>query len=242
MPQPIVILGGFLSFAAAYREMRTTLEALTGQPVLVAEVQAYDWLGNSSRLGWAHVLHKLDWTVRQAAQHSCTGKVALVGHSTGGVLGRLYLRPEPFLGQRYRGLDRVDRLITLGSPHYNNGGLTRGGRLSRWVEQRYPGAYSAPRVAYVSVAGRLRRGDLGGSRAERWAYRTYRDLCGDGTVWGDGLIPVVSALLQGARPVTLEGASHFPGFGKHWYGEAEVVRQWWSLTEGQPGAGAPASR
>jgi len=241
MPQPIVILGGFLSFAAVYREMRTTLKTLTGQPVLAADVQGYDWLGNSSRLGWAHVLHKLDWTVRQAAQRSSTGKVTLIGHSAGGVLGRLYLSSESFFGRTYRGLERVDRLITLGSPHYNNGGLARGGRLSRWVEQRYPGAYYTPEVAYVSVAGRLCQGDLGGPRAERWAYRTYRDLCGDGTVWGDGLIPVVSALLQGAQPIVLEGVSHFPGFGKPWYGDAEVVRQWWSLTEGQPGVGAPAS-
>jgi pimeloyl-ACP methyl ester carboxylesterase len=184
----------------------------------------------------------LDWTVRQAAQRSATGKVTLIGHSTGGVLGRLYLSPEPFLGRTYRGLERVDRLITLGSPHYNTGGLARGGCLSRWVEQRYPGAYYAPEVAYVSVAGRLRRGDLGGSRAERWAYQTYRDLCGDGAVWGDGLIPVASALLQGARPVTLEGVSHFPGFGQHWYGDAEIVRQWWSWTESHPGVGAPGSR
>jgi hypothetical protein len=241
MPQPIVILGGFLSFAAVYGGMRTALRALTGQLVLVAEVQGYDWLGNTSRLGWAHVLHKLDGAIQQAARRSVTGRVTLIGHSVGGVLGRLYLSPEPFLGRAYRGLDRVDRLITLGSPHYNTGGLARGGRLSRWVEQRYPGAYYAPGVAYSSVAGRSRRGDLGGSRAERWAYRLYRGLGGDGTAWGDGLIPVASALLQGARPVTLEGISHAPGFGQRWYGDAVAVRQWWPLTEGQLGGVPPAS-
>jgi hypothetical protein len=226
-PQPIVILGGFLSFAVAYREMRTVLQTLTGQPVFIVQVQGYDWLLNASRLGWAHLLHKLDRTVQQAAHRSATGQIALIGHSIGGVLGRLYLSPKPFLGRAYRGVDYVERLITLGSPHYNTGGTTRGGRLSRWVEQRYPGAYFAPRVAYTAVAGRSCRGALDGSRAERFAYGSYRDLGGDGGVWGDGLIPVASALLQGAEAITLEGVSHFPGFGEGWYGGAEAVRRWW---------------
>jgi len=226
--QPIVIFGGFMSFSMLYWEMRDALASFTGQPVWIVETLGHDWLPSVTRLGWAYLLRKLDRTVQQALGESATDKVTLIGHSAGGVLARLYLSPKPFLGHAYRGLDHVDHLITLGSPHHNQGGLTRGGPMSRWVEQRYPGAHFAPQVKYASVAGKLIRGDPAGSLHERWVYNNYAKIGGDGSAWGDGLIPVDSALLRGSNQLVLDGVSHFSGFGGPWYGSQEIIPLWWN--------------
>jgi pimeloyl-ACP methyl ester carboxylesterase len=223
--QPVVILGGFMSFALLYEEMRDELASTTGQPVAIAQTFGHDWLPSVTPLGWTRLLRKLDRAVRLAASRSATGKVTLIGHSMGGVLARLYLSPRSFMGQVYRGLDLVDRLITLGSPHHNQAGLTRGGVMSRWVERHYPGAFFAPRVEYVSVAGKVIQGNLAGTGRERWVYQNHKKMCGRSDTWGDGIVPVESALLRGAQHVVLDGVSHF-GFGAPWYGSPEVIPLW----------------
>lgn len=225
--QPIVIFGGFMSFSMLYWEMRDALASIARQPVWIVQTVGHDWLPSVTSLGWAFLLRKLDQTVRQALGDSETGKVTLIGHSAGGVLARLYLNPKPFWGHVYRGRDTVDHLITLGSPHYNRGGLTFGGPMSRWVEHRCPDACHAPQVRYTSVAGKLIRGDANGSLHARWVYHNYDKIGGDGKAWGDGLIPVDSALLRGSNQVVLDGVSHFSGFGGPWYASPEIIPLWW---------------
>jgi len=227
--QPVVILGGFLSPARLYEAMREALARLTSQPVWIVPLRGPEWLLSVTPVGWAYLLRQLEQTVQRARRDSPTGRVTLIGHSAGGVLGRLYLSPQPFAGHGYRGLEAVSDLITLGSPHYNQAKLTRGGLLSRWVEQRYPGAYFTPQVHYVSAAGQARQGNPTGTLAERWVYREYKAIGGDGRAWGDGLIPTRSALLQGSDQITLEGVGHFVGFAPTWYGQAEVIPTWWPL-------------
>jgi pimeloyl-ACP methyl ester carboxylesterase len=229
----IVLVGGFASPYAVYAGFARTLGVVTGQPVHVVEAQSYDWIPSIVPAGWVLVLNKLHKSVCEAvAAHE--RKVTLVGHSAGGVLARLYLGPEPFFGQRYRGLDRVDRVITLGSPHYNQQRWLHGGMMSRWVEKRYPGACFSDRVQYISIAGRLMRGKRWGSPREQHAYAFYKKIAGNGESWGDGLIPVESALLSGSRHISMAGVGHFAGFGGPWYGSRETVQQWWeSVQAGQ---------
>jgi hypothetical protein len=231
--QPIVIFGGFLSFPEVYSGMRDTLGQITRQPVWIVEAWTHDWIRSATLEGWARLLRKLEHAVHQAVRHSTTGKVTLIGHSAGGVMSRLYLSPMPLLGHAYRGLDFVTHLITLGSPHYNqNGGLRR-----RWVEGQVPGSYFAPQVKYTSVAGKMIRGKRHGSLRERWAYRFYKQLCGDGHAWGDGLVPLASQLLSGSQKIVLEGVSHFTGFGGPWYGTEKVIHRWWNActSDNEPG-------
>lgn len=226
--QPIVIMGGILSFPTVYRRMRDALAQFTGRPVWIVGIHGYDWTGSAMPSGWAHLLRKLDHTVRQAVSDSKTGKVTLVGHSAGGLVARLYLSPRPFMRHAYHGLDYVDHLITLSSPHNYQRRSIHGGWLPGWLEKRYPGAYFAPEVRYTSVAGKLIRGNPHGSFRERHAYALYKELIGNGDVWGDGLVPVASALLHGSQQLTLDGVSHFRGFGGPWYGATEVIPQWWN--------------
>jgi pimeloyl-ACP methyl ester carboxylesterase len=225
--QPLVIFGGFMSFTMLYWDMRDALQRITGQSVFVVDVLGHDWLPTITSLGWPHLLRKLEQTVKTAAERSDTGKVTLIGHSAGGVFARLFLSPHPFMGHAYRGLDVVSDLITLGSPHYNRGGRTRGGHTSRWIENRYPGAYFTPQVNYVAVAGRAQQGSKNGSLRERWTYKTYKEIAGEGNIWGDGLVPTQSALLNGAYQIILDGVNHFSGFGGPWYGHQDVIPGWW---------------
>jgi len=59
-----------------------------------------------------------------------------------------------------------------------------------------------------------------------------------GDVWGDGLIPVRSALLEGSRQIELDGVGHFVGFGGSWYGVPEVIARWWTLVKENAGIGS----
>lgn len=199
------------------------LQTLTGAPVLVVPVSRIDWMVTLTEWGWIRILLKLQETVDRAYRMGNSHRITLVGHSSGGVMGRLYLSPEPFKGHRFRGLDQVRHLITLGSPHRN----VRGARLRRWVDRTFPGAYFAPRVVYTTVAGRTIQGNRRGQARDRLAHWFYRQLCGEGSQWGDGVVPLASARLEGARNLVLDAVSHTPIGGKRWYGTPDVVRDWW---------------
>jgi len=240
---PLVILGGSFATGRDYWEMRPALEKLSRGPVSIVQVTRLDWALSLTGFGWARILKKLDTTVRRALGETGAAKVVLVGHSLGGVIGRLYLSPRPFRGHVYAGRDVVRCLVTLGSPHLNR----RGSFMRRWVGRKYPGAYFAPEVQYVAVAGKALLGDRNGSREERAAFRGYRHLCGRGDVWGDGTVPLASALLEGALPVVLDGVFHSPRRGRRWYGNTRTVWRWWDaagpcLADGEKGDGAGDER
>ncbi len=86
---PIVIIGGFLSYARAYRGMQQELSAHTGQSVSIADIPGHEWLLAVSSQCWARLLAGLDRAVQHAAQSAPGVKITLVGHSAGGVLARL---------------------------------------------------------------------------------------------------------------------------------------------------------
>ena len=220
--EPVVVLGGFLSSPGFYREMCRSIRTLHECPVEVADVWLWHWAAAVSARGWSRILDLLHDAVTALAPRSPTGKVVLVGHSAGGVIGRLYLSDQPFRGRTYGGLERVSTLITLGSPHHN----PERARLRRHVEQRLPGAFYAPQVRYVAVAGRAVAGDRNGDSAARRAGWFYRHLLGTGDDWGDGLVPVESALLDGAEELVMDGVFHAPVFGTPWYGSADAVERW----------------
>ncbi len=224
---PIIIFGGFLSYPGMYTEMRRALRDLSRRPVYVVRAYSYDWLAAITLAGNARLLRKLDQTVRQSVTNTDSGKITLIGHSQGGVLARLYLSAEPFLGHRFNGAQWIDRLVSLGSPHLNQGPLQRGGRIARYIEQHCSVDGLTAGVQITCVAGKLIRGSLLTSPQARTAYRRYEELCGDGAVWGDGLIPLPSALLPGTERVILEGVGHYSLVGEPWYGSPDVITRWW---------------
>ena len=48
-------------------------------------------------------------------------------------------------------------------------------------------------------------------------------------VAGDGLVPVASALLPGARHLVLDDAVHGPGVHAPWYGQEAQLNAWWPV-------------
>ncbi|MCP9900001.1 esterase [Cyanobium sp. Cruz CV13-4-11] len=229
--QPILILGGFLISPEAYGPMVTRLEQLSGQPVRLVPVGKPEWLLTVFAFAWAGILDRVQATAAELSRRSPTGKVTLIGHSSGGIMLRLFLDEAPFQGRRYDGKALADTLVMLGSPHT----ALKATVLRRMVAERLPACPFADRVRYVSVAGDL---DLQAASpmAQRLAPAAYRNSTGDPTGRGDGLVPVASALLEGSTSLVLPGVAHGGAFGPSWYGSPDVVERWWSAGFSAPGA------
>jgi hypothetical protein len=220
-PAPTLILGGFLITPEAYAPMAAAIEAATGQPVAVVPASRGDWLLTSWSLGWTRLLDRAQDLLLPLAAASPTGRVNLVGHSSGGVMLRLLLGDEPFAGRVYGQRRRVQSLVTLGSPHQ----AIRATALRQLVDRRYPGAFFQGELAYLAVAGAIEPEQLR-PRARRLTARSYSAINGDPSSRGDGLVPLSSALLAGAEPLLLEGVGHGGWFAERWYGSPEVLPQW----------------
>ncbi|CAA7406446.1 unnamed protein product [Spirodela intermedia] len=64
----------------------------------------------------------------------------------------------------------------------------------------------------------------------RFVGQGYKQVCGRADVWGDGVVPEISAHLDGALNISLDGVYHSP-FGsdetrRPWYGTPAVLDQW----------------
>ena len=225
LSQPVVILGGFLITEEAYRPLAAWIEQATGAAVRIVPASKLDWLATSWGFGWCRLLDRVDSSVRELQSQSPTGRVTLIGHSSGGVMLRPYLADQVFLGRRFNGATRCNRLITLGSPHQ----AVRATPLRARVDRELPGCPEADRVDYVAVAGRLDpRGANASSFSRRSAARSYRQIMGDPALEGDGLVPVQSALLRDARWIELADTAHGGLFGRSWYGSTDRIERWWS--------------
>ncbi|MCP9887226.1 esterase [Cyanobium sp. ATX 6A2] len=220
-PSPTLILGGFLITPEAYAPMAAAIAAHSHQPVQVVPASRGDWLLTSWSLGWRRLLDRSQALLEGLAAGSPSGKVNLVGHSSGGVMLRLLLGDEPFAGRVYGLRHRVDTLLSLGSPH----SAIRGTALRRLVDQRYPGAFFAGSVRYLSVAGAIAPEQLR-PRARRLMARSFGAINNDPGSRGDGLVPISSALLAGSEQRLLEGVGHGGWFAERWYGSATVLPQW----------------
>lgn len=218
---PTLILGGFLITPEAYAPMATAIAAHTGQPVAVVPASRFDWLLTSWSVGWTRLLDRAQTLLLQLAAAAPNGRVNVVGHSSGGVMLRLLLGDVPFAGRVYGQRSKVQQLISLGSPHQ----AIRGTALRQLVDQRYPGAFFAEAVRYLAVAGAITPEELR-PRARGLVARSYRAINGDANSRGDGLVPLSSALLQGAEPLVLEGVGHGGWFAERWYGSPDVLPRW----------------
>ena len=227
--QPVVILGGFLITDEAYGPMAQWLKAQGGLDVSVVHASRVDWLLTSSAWGWQRLLQRVDQSVKQARDRCAGGPVTLIGHSSGGVMLRLYLAEHGLEGASLNGQKLCDRLISLGSPHQ----ALRATPLRAMVDRLLPGCACASDVDYISVAGRLNlQSPAASAFARRSAPGNYERICGDGQAPGDGLVPVSSAWLKGSRLIELEDTAHGGFFGQPWYGSAERISQWWAMAQG----------
>ena len=171
------------------------------------------------------------------------GRIAIVGHSAGGWISRVYLSDRNYGGKAYHGSDLVHSLVTLGSPHGNAPGPAF--RSVDWINQE-----DVPQnVRALAVAGKGFKGDSSGQFTQN-AYAFCCNKGSDGSMYdGDGVTPVESSLaMEGAtcEKLILDGKiTHFPWsdvFGGDlfapdlaklhkeertpWYGSDESIDQW----------------
>ena len=221
--QPIVILGGFLIDSSDYKDMKEFIKTRTNNKVVIIPVSKIEWLSTNWKFGWQIILSKVKKIVKELSKESPTRKVTLIGHSSGGMILRLYLSDLLFNRKIYNGKEYANCLITLGSPNQ----AKRATSLRNFVSSKLPGSFYSKDVYYISVAGEL---DLNGPTATKTSLRlsksSYRALNGSGTVIGDGLVPRDSALLVGSKKIVVKETAHGKIFGKYWYGSKEKVEQW----------------
>lgn len=162
----------------------------------------------------------------QSLGGACQERVALVGSSASGWMSRIYLgNGPPYDGRVYEGAQLVHSLITLGSPHVCNEGITKDNIA--FVNAHFPGACESD-VKYLCVAGRATQGRRYlGNLVKDFTYQSY-ELCSlNGEDWGDGITPVQCAVaLEGAEKLILDDVWHSPLDGRQWYGSEEIIDQW----------------
>jgi pimeloyl-ACP methyl ester carboxylesterase len=218
---PIVIVGGATWWPSSYRDFANTLREISGCKVYVAPITPLDWALGYVR-GFGQLVFEVASAVDKALLESETKKAVLVGHSAGGLACRVYTGGDPpYGGRRYSGHRRVERLISLGTPH----NVRDSARLApiTHVNDLFPGALHADAgLRYLSVAG-----DAVDGASSRRARKRYERLVEDGEVDGDGVVPVEAALLPGSESVVVDGLHHNRRMGL-WYGsDRETVGRWW---------------
>ena len=220
---PIVILGGFLITSEAYNITKNTIENISGRKVYVVDVTRADWFKSNSAEGWINILNKVKDKVALALKETKAKKVDLIGHSSGGIILRLYLSNEPFKYVIYNGKSTTRNLITLGSPHQ----AVKATALRRFVDEKYPGNFFG-NINYVSVGGKVKiNSEQTSILTKLIARNSYQSISGDKNESGDGLVPLSSSLLKNSQQIILPNTVHGGIFGKNWYGSTSKVREWW---------------
>ena len=220
---PLVLLGGFLITSEAYSEIKKTFEKNFSRKVYIVEISRMDWLKTNSIAGWSNILNKVDYCVKNVLKESTTRKIDLIGHSSGGVMLRLYLSKDKFNGKNYNGCEFTSNLITIGSPHQ----ARRATSLRKFVDEKFPGNFFKE-VNYISIGGELTVNSSESSfLTKALAEKSYKSISGEKISTGDGLVPLSSSLLKGSQKIILPETSHSKIFGKNWYGINKRIIEWY---------------
>lgn len=228
MRQAIVIIGGYNALWTGYLGMARHLEDISGLPAVGVPLAPWDWLMLRRSEDATHMLAKVHETVKWARRRLAADTFVIVGHSAGGLLGRLYLHEGPVWGQTYAGVHHVEMLITLGSPHCSDKGTRTGWHLADDANRLVPGTPYADTVRYLAVIGRAVQAHPYGTRPQRRAFHGYQIFSPWRDEWGDGIIPLSSAHLDGAETIVLDGVAHSRKYGRDWYGASKpIIGRWW---------------
>lgn len=235
----VLLLGGFLTVPPLYGRMVERLRRRGAGAVVVASVWTPDWLIASTRGPGAIGTRSARALLAAGLESEETSEgapVLVVGHSAGGLVARMLTAQEPLPGKKFGAARRIGAIVTLGTPHVLSRGAGVGRRLheviGQVVEAAAPGCCHSPSVGYVSVASRAILANPNGTGRERVAHILYRSVMGRDAVRGtegDGLVPVASTVLPGARHLIVDHAVHGPSAGAPWYGGDEAMDEWWPV-------------
>jgi len=240
----VLIVGGFATSPFLYVPMARRLGRRGAADVSIAPIWLPDWLV-ASRLGLGPLARRTARAIVRSWRSAGREPLIVVGHSAGGILARLAMSPIPFEGYGTGVGDAVGALVTLGTPHLVAApggapaarwrGRDAGGDAARFLAEVLPVESLAPRTSCVTVASSLVPGvpDAGDRPPLRrhFAGDLYAAMLGEEarSGRGDGLIPVGSAHLEGARQITLADVVHGQFGGAPWYGSERAVARWWPV-------------
>jgi pimeloyl-ACP methyl ester carboxylesterase len=212
--------------------MRRRLLASGAARVTIAPIHLPDWAA-MALVGMGPLLLRGARAIREARRAS-PEPVIVVGHSTGGIIGRLAMSPEPLDGRCAAVAADVGCLVTMGTPH-------RFGPHSPWrhpliratelLEARTPGAWFAPATAYLTVGATSsrRRSRAPIRSASQLLNRVLRVFVGEAEGSpGDGLVGNHLARLEGAPHLEYGDVVHGSFYGP-WYGDQEIIDRWWPV-------------
>ncbi|ELS34763.1 MULTISPECIES: esterase/lipase family protein [Pseudanabaena] len=220
MSNPTIILAGYLAGATDYIPIAEKL-AKQNISATVVPLKWWEWVPTVGGRSIAPILEKLDQTVNLELERSGASKVNIIAHSAGGWLARIYLGDRPYYDKVWDARSKVAKLVCLGTPQRS---------LEPWslrnlgfVNDNYPDAFYDD-IEYICVAGKSVRGAK--SSPQKWlAYSSYELTTGQGDAWGDGIIPLEAAYLDGATNIEIDGVYHSARSGK-WYGSQEAIDIW----------------
>lgn len=231
---------GLGNSAGDYKSLEQRFKS-RGLAVRTAPINRIDWSRNAAALTdvnwWRGSLRprpavdwymtRMDQAMQELKREADGAPITILTHSAGGWLGRVYMLDY--------GVTGVDRFVSLGSPHLPppKGIVDQTRGILNFVQDACPGAFH-PEVQYVTVAGKYVKGvalNQEGTLKEKFAGLGYQQVCGNAEVWGDVIVPVDVAHLEGALNIDIEGAFHSPLgansqlFGP-WYGSDEHIDVW----------------
>ncbi|WJX36345.1 hypothetical protein P8452_24233 [Trifolium repens] len=191
---------------------------------------------------------------------STTTTLSLIGHSAGGWLARLYMQqfgvshisllltlgtphlppPKGVIDQTRGLLDYVQKYCS--QPVYTPqlkyvcvaGRYIEGaplfGKSNPNVEAVVPSNSSDQLLPEAAVMNAASTSFSNTTLRARFVGQGYKQVCGQADVWGDGVVPEVSAHLEGALNISLDGVYHSPVGSddtiRPWYGSPGVLEQW----------------
>lgn len=205
-------------------------------------------------------LNRIDDAVREANELAQGQGLCLIGHSAGGWLARVYMeeygnsdisllltlgtphlpppRGLPGVIDQTRGLlyyveENCAKAVYTPELKYVciAGRYIRGARLVDNADADIDsdvtvGIDSGEGISELAIASNKKSGTF---RA-RFVGQGYKQVCGRADVWGDGVVPEVSAHLEGALNVSFDGVYHSPVGSddetRPWYGSPVIVKDW----------------
>ena len=204
--------------------MRETISVFFKREIYFVNITRNDWLRTNSLSGWSNILDKIEEKASNIVNRERGKKIDFIGHSSGGVILRLFLSNEIFNNKVYNGQNFTSNLITLGSPHQ----ALRATNLRKFVDQQYPGNFFK-NVNYISIGGQIKINSNETSLITKlFAKRFYKSISGNPCEDGDGLVPLSSSLLKGSQKIVIPNSAHSGFFGKNWYGTSSTTKDWFS--------------
>lgn len=254
MNPSVLIIGGFATAPPNYWPFRRWLAEREVTRVDIAPLWPPDW-AIGAMLGLGPVLRRTGAAIARTYHEGGRRPIIVVAHSGGGIAARLAMSPVPYHGRLAGVAEAVGCLVTLGTPHrldelagrYHHAGHD----ATEFLNRETPGAFFAPRTAYLSVGSAFPQAVFGGI-VGRLADQVFSMIVGTDTqTTGDGIVPAAAVHLPGAEHITFDDVRHGM-IGAPWYGDEQIIDRWWPTAlrvwgqaldaRARPGDTAPGER